>query len=58
MNPSITDKAAKGWFLGKICDATIETGSLTCDAQLEIIDLIFDAELERCTIRAHMVMLY
>ena len=37
MNPLITDKATKGWFLGKICDATIETGSLTCDAQLEII---------------------
>ena len=37
MNPSITDKAAKGWFFGKICDATIETGSPTCDAQLEII---------------------
>ena len=52
MNPSITDKATKAWFLGKVRDATIETWSPVCDARLEIIALlkfIFDTELERDT---------
>ena len=42
MNPLITAKAANGWFLGKVCDATIETGSPVCDARLEIIAFLID----------------
>ena len=61
MNPSITAKAAKGWFLGQVCDATIETGSPVYDARLEIfafLNRFFDAKFERCIIRAHAVVNY
>ena len=39
MNPSITDKAAKGWFLGKV----------------HVREMIFYAELERRIIRVPTV---